>query len=80
MQPTERYWFPAKRFGWGWGLPRTWEGWLVLAAYVISVVALGVLVPERRGMFAAGLLVATAVLLWVCLKKGEPARWRWGNR
>ena len=22
---TERYWFPAKRYGWGWGAPRTWH-------------------------------------------------------
>ena len=21
-----RYWFPVKRYGWGWGLPGTWEG------------------------------------------------------
>jgi hypothetical protein len=27
-----RYWFPAKRYGWGWGLPVTWQGWAVLAA------------------------------------------------
>ena len=21
-----RYWFPAKRYGWGWGPPSTWQG------------------------------------------------------
>ncbi len=25
-----RYWFPAETYGWGWGLPITWEGWVVL--------------------------------------------------
>ena len=29
------YWFPARRYGWGWGLPATWQGWLVLAGYVL---------------------------------------------
>ena len=30
-QPT--YWFLlAKRYGWGWGLPLFWHGWVVLAA------------------------------------------------
>ena len=29
-----RYWFPAKRYGWGWGPPATWQGWAVLAAFV----------------------------------------------
>jgi hypothetical protein len=31
-EPPE-YWFPAKRYGWGWGLPQTWQGWLVLAVF-----------------------------------------------
>ncbi len=26
------YWFPAKTYGWGWGLPVTWQGWVVTAA------------------------------------------------
>jgi hypothetical protein len=30
MPDPPRYWFPAKTYGWGWGLPSTWEGWLVL--------------------------------------------------
>lgn len=25
------YWFPAKRYGWGWGLPSSWQGWVVLS-------------------------------------------------
>jgi hypothetical protein len=43
-----RYWFPAKRYGWGWGLPSTWEGWVVLAVYLALLVALCVLVPAHR--------------------------------
>jgi len=27
------FWFPAKRYGWGWGLPVAWQGWAVLIAY-----------------------------------------------
>jgi hypothetical protein len=27
---SPRYWFHAKRYGYGWGLPATWEGWVVL--------------------------------------------------
>ena len=29
MQTERKYWFPAKRYGWGWGMPNTWQGWLV---------------------------------------------------
>jgi len=31
MQPGERkIWFPAKRYGWGWGPPVCWQGWVVV--------------------------------------------------
>jgi hypothetical protein len=22
------FWFPAKKFGWGWGPPVKWQGWM----------------------------------------------------
>ena len=28
-------WFPAKRYGWGWGLPLTWQGWMVVVLYFV---------------------------------------------
>ena len=33
------YWFPAKRYGWGWGPPRVWQGWVVMAVFAILVLA-----------------------------------------
>lgn len=36
--PTKQYWFPAKKYGWGWGMPLCWQGWCVLAAYTIPVI------------------------------------------
>ena len=35
--PEKRYWFPAKRYGWGWSFPTTWQGWLVMALYLILI-------------------------------------------
>ncbi len=43
-----RYWFPAKTYGWGWGLPSTWEGWLVLLAYLILLPVAVVLLPPDK--------------------------------
>jgi len=74
-----RYWFEAKRYGWGWDWPLTWQGWLAYAVYV------GVLlVPTFRshGDIAVIIVVtavATPVLFAVCLWKGEPPSWRWGD-
>ena len=75
------YWFPAKRYGWGWGPPQRWQGWVVLAAYVAFVTLVAVLWPPPRHMlgFGTGVAAATLVLLVVCWFKGEPPGWRWGK-
>lgn len=81
MQRDPHFWFPAKRYGWGWGLPSSWEGWAVLAAFVALIVA-GVLIfpPARElGRFLAYAVVLCILLVAVAWLKGEPPRWRWGN-
>jgi hypothetical protein len=80
--PTEpKYWFPAKHYGWGWGIPGSWQGWLVLAAFVGLLVAGSFLFPPAKaiGPYLAYVAVLCALLVWVCWLKGEPPRWRWGN-
>ena len=75
------YWFPAKRYGWGWGVPRTWQGWAVVATYAVLFV-LGMAFQERLGalMFVAYMVAISASLVLVCWFKGEPPRWRWGGK
>jgi hypothetical protein len=75
-----RYWFRAKRKGWGWDLPLTWEGWLVTAV-IIAAAAGGemALPPNPFGLsvlYMAGIVV---LLLVICLSKGEPPGWRRGD-
>lgn len=40
-----KIWFPAKRYGWGWGLPVAWQGWVVLLLFAIGIVASAWLLP-----------------------------------
>ena len=82
MPAPPRYWFPAKRYGWGWGLPRVWQGWVVLAVFVALLAAGAVFLLPLRGpiFFAAYVVVSCALLTAVCWMKGEPPRWRWGDR
>lgn len=78
---TPDYWFPAKTYGWGWGPPRTWQGWAVLAAYA-ALLVLGFVIFPPPGQTTAFLVltgVASALLVAICWLKGEPPRWRWGG-
>jgi hypothetical protein len=75
------YWFPAKRYGWGWGPPITWQGWVVMAVFVVLLAAgaIGLLPTYGQLVFMLYSLGLCAALVGVCWLKGEPPRWRWGD-
>jgi hypothetical protein len=79
-EPDRRYWFPAKRFGWGWGPPRTWEGWLFVVVWFAVLLAGTALRPGHPGRYVLFVVGMLAVMLAVCWAKGEPPKWRWGDR
>ncbi|WP_233873178.1 hypothetical protein [Paraburkholderia adhaesiva] len=81
MSPAHAYWFPAKRHGWGWGLPVRWQGWAVLVAYAV-LLGIGARVSHpdlHPAAFIVFVILLTLALLAVCWLKGEPPRWRWGK-
>jgi uncharacterized membrane protein YhaH (DUF805 family) len=78
--PKDKAWFRAKRYGYGWGLPRRWQGWLVLCIYVaFLVLAAGLFAGTRPPRFVICAVVLSAVLIAICAWKGEPPKWRWGR-
>ena len=82
MNNGQKYWFPAKRYGWGWGLPNGRAGWLALAAFgVLAVVGVLVYPPHAaRFAFVAYTTCLLVALIVVCWLKGEPPKWHWGRK
>ena len=82
MSDDKIYWFPAKRYGWGWGLPAVWQGWAVMAAFAFLVLAGAVFLLPGHGqaVFVMYSALLCAVLVAVCWLKGEPPSWRWGDK
>jgi len=82
MATDKTYWFPAKRFGWGWGLPTAWQGWVVVAAFAGLILAGAAVILPSRGpaMFVAYTALLCLVLVFICWLKGERPRWRWGDK
>ena len=70
MSESKEFWFPAKVYGWGWGPPKTWQGWGVLGAFVILLVVGSVLFPpaQETWLFSA----YTAILCLVLLASAMP--------
>ncbi|EIZ80716.1 hypothetical protein WSK_0689 [Novosphingobium sp. Rr 2-17] len=78
-------WFAPRRYGYGSGLPITWQGWVLLLSYVALVIGIA-----RLGAHASrGTHIATlaAIFLATCLFSVIVARhtrggwkWRWGKK
>ncbi len=64
--------------GYGWGPPTCWQGWVVIAAFVVlqSVGAL-FLLPDKHGAFLACMTVLLTGFIGICRWKGESPSWRW---
>jgi hypothetical protein len=67
-----RYWFPTREHGYGWGPPTAWQGWCVLALYVVAIMAAGAFLPLRQML--AALVACTSLLVVVCQLKGASRR------
>jgi hypothetical protein len=81
MPSKQEYWFPAKRYGWGWGLPATWQGWLALAIFFALLWTGAATILPRFGnlSFVAYSGLLSLLLVGLCWLKGEPPRWRMGR-
>ncbi len=74
MTDKPEFWFPRKKYGMGWGLPVTWQGWVVFLSYILlSILGSFVLTdpPHRLPFFIGYMIVLTVVLVVICWKKGE---------
>ena len=69
----KRYWFRAKRTGWGWDLPLTWEGWVTGLGIAAALVCNGVLLaPSHTALHWVVFAVLMGALVGACVLKGEP--------
>ena len=82
MKSQRDIWFPAKRYGWGWGPPVKWQGWAALFLYVAGVLVIAFRFPPSSEpvTFIVLVLLATLAFILVCWWKGETPRWRWGGK
>jgi hypothetical protein len=73
-----QYWFPAKRRGWGWGPPSSWQGWVALIVFIALVIAGSLFFPPARHLpiYLAYVVLLSTGFIAICWWKGEPPHWR----
>jgi hypothetical protein len=83
IKPDEKkFWFPAKRYGWGWGSPNCWQGWLVILAFIALLVCGSVVLrPDKHPLsFIGYVMILSFIMIIICYLKGEKPGWRWGGK
>lgn len=78
--PKDQAWFPAKKYGWGWGPPTRWQGIVVLITYLGALIAGSLFIlPHSLPAFLGLVFAMSLILVAICYAKGEAPRWRWGD-
>jgi hypothetical protein len=74
-------WFTQKRYGYGAGLPISWQGWVAILVYMAVVLGASLLVGRSPWAAGSAIVTATAILLVVCARTTRGGwRWRWGDK
>jgi hypothetical protein len=73
-------WFAPKRYGYGAGLPISWQGWALTLGFVAVVIGVGVRFADRPLVMIALLVPITASFIVICARTTRGGwRWRWGE-
>ena len=74
-------WFAPKRYGYGAGVPISWQGWAVTIAFVGLVFTAGLLLRHNQLGFISSIVSLTLVFIVIAAKTTRGGwRWRWGDR
>jgi len=76
MKMTEndkpKFWFPKKKYGYGWGAPNCWQGWVVLLGFIGTTLSGRVLISGHGvGVVITYYIGLSAALIAFVFLKGE---------
>jgi hypothetical protein len=74
-------WFAPKRYGYGSGMPISWQGWVITVAFIVFAMGLSVALANQPLALIAALVAPTAAFMVICARTTRGGwRWRWGDR
>ena len=70
-------WFSPKQYGYGSGLPIRWQGWALVAGFLLLLVLASLLLlPEHVLAYMSVVVMMTSLLLLIAAKTTRGG-WRW---
>ena len=74
-------WFAAKRYGIGSGMPIAWQGWALLAGYIVLIGLAAFLVQFSWLAYFSLVGFLTGLFALISARTTQGGwRWRWGDR
>lgn len=73
-------WFAQKRYGYGAGLPISWQGWALTVAFIAYAGGVSVAFKDKPLVMIALIAPAAVIFLTIVAKTTRGGwRWRWGG-
>lgn len=73
-------WFEQKRYGYGAGLPISWEGWVLTIIFLVIVIGSSFFLGERPLAVAAIVIPTILAFILIAARTTRGGwRWRWGS-
>jgi hypothetical protein len=73
-------WFAPKRYGYGSGMPISWQGWVLTIAFFALVIGCGIPLRNRPLEMIAIMVPFTVAFILISARTTRGGwRWRWGE-
>jgi uncharacterized membrane protein YphA (DoxX/SURF4 family) len=76
----EPEWFAPKRYGYGAGLPISWQGWALTLGFVLLTILLAIGLGKRPLQLVAVIIPLSVAFVVISARTTRGGwRWRWGE-
>lgn len=73
-------WFAPKRYGYGAGMPISWQGWALTIGFILCTILLAEILGRRPIQLIAAIVPLTIAFIVICARTTRGGwRWRWGE-
>jgi len=73
-------WFAPKRYGYGAGLPISWQGWALTIGFVLLTILVALGFGNRPIQLVAAIIPLTVAFVVISARTTRGGwRWRWGE-